>query len=82
MQYSIVMSNPLRDFRKRKGLTQQELGELLGVSQSTVAGWEARRRSLDAPQLALLGKLGADVVEIVNWSSDQLTSAPSTDAAA
>lgn len=69
MQYSIAMSNPLREFRKRKGFTQHELGELLGVSQSTVAGWEAKRRSLDAPQLALLGKLGADVVEIVNWSS-------------
>lgn len=62
------MKNPLREFRKQLGLTQQQFGSLLGVSQSTVAGWETKRRSLDASQLALMAKHGADVAAIVNWS--------------
>lgn len=33
----------LRDARKASKLTQQELADLLDVSQPTVAGWEAGR---------------------------------------
>lgn len=73
------MSNPLREFRKSKGLTQQALGEMVGVTQSTVTMWETRRRSIGIDELSKLGQLGADIVAIVNWSTSPLTA--STDAA-
>lgn len=71
--YSVGMKNPLREFRRSQGLTQQALGDLLGVTQSTVAGWESRRRSLAVADVSRLGELGADVMELVQWSSVDLT---------
>jgi len=38
--YEIFAIN-LRDLRKRKGLTQQELAVILDVSQSTISTWES-----------------------------------------
>lgn len=37
--------------RKRNGYTQQELGDLLGVSVATIANWEDRT---SAPNAALI----------------------------
>lgn len=31
----------IKDFRKRKGLTQEELGKLCGVGKSSVSQWES-----------------------------------------
>jgi transcriptional regulator with XRE-family HTH domain len=36
--------NRLRDLRKAKGLSQNELGKMLGVNQSVVTGWETDYR--------------------------------------
>lgn len=33
-------TNPFKTYRDDKGLTQAELGELLGVDSNTVARWE------------------------------------------
>jgi transcriptional regulator with XRE-family HTH domain len=38
-----VPTGGLRECRNRLGLTQQELGELLGVSRNTLRGWETNR---------------------------------------
>jgi len=35
----------LRRLREEKGLTQEELGQILGVKRGTVAAWEARHRT-------------------------------------
>ena len=35
----------LRAYRETAGLTQAQVGEIFGVSQSTVAGWDAARRA-------------------------------------
>lgn len=36
----------LKLFRKKKNLTQQELGEMLGVKKSTVSRWESGERAM------------------------------------
>lgn len=46
--------------RKRNGLTQQELGDLLGVSVATIANWEDRT---SAPNAALIIPL-ADALKV------------------
>ena len=52
-----MLGKRLRALRKARGLTQQELGELLGVSASAVGMYEQGRRE---PDLATLVKL-ADI---------------------
>ena len=43
-------------FRKEKGLTQLQLGEMIGVSDKAVSKWE---RGLGCPDVSLLGALSA-----------------------
>ena len=53
----------LKSLRKLRGLTQAELGQLLGLSQARVAIMEARPGSLTLDQLLrLLNALGADML--------------------
>ena len=55
----------IRELRMRKFLTQAELAEKVGVSESTIAGWEAGRKS---PRLRNIRKLaealGVEPIEI------------------
>jgi transcriptional regulator with XRE-family HTH domain len=50
----------LRGYRRAQGLTQAELGALLGVSQSVVSNWERGKNRPGACSLAGLKKLPAD----------------------
>ncbi|MEZ0611968.1 helix-turn-helix domain-containing protein [Fibrella sp. WM1] len=36
----------IREARKQKGLTQKELGEILGLSQSTIGEYEGGKQNL------------------------------------
>jgi transcriptional regulator with XRE-family HTH domain len=49
--------NRLREYRKRKGLTQVEVASLLELEQSAVSEHEAGRRRLSAEHLARYAKL-------------------------
>ena len=49
----------IRDARKAKGFTQAELGELIGVAKTTIAGYEKNRE----PTAAQLGEI-ADVLDV------------------
>lgn len=40
------MDNKLKEVRVSKGLTQAELGELIGLKQNIVSAWEIGRREL------------------------------------
>lgn len=44
----------IREFRKRAGITQEELAQLLGVSRPAVAQWE---RGINNPRADMLIKL-------------------------
>ena len=61
------VGNFIAELRKEKGLTQEKLGEQLGVSGKTISKWE---RGVNAPDIALLNSLstilGVDIKEILN----------------
>ena len=67
MDYPVVLpgqlSSHLRALRKSRGLTQQQLGALLGVGQTRVARIERDPASISVEQLmTVLGHLGVQVV--------------------
>lgn len=56
----------LSEIRKRRGLTQSQLAERLGVEQPTVQRWEKGKREPDLGQLqALAGVLGVTAAELL-----------------
>lgn len=50
------MGNRIRELRKAKGLTMKQLGEVLGVAESTISHYETGRRQLDNETLLKLGE--------------------------
>lgn len=61
------IGNFIASLRKEKGLTQEKLGEALGVSSKTVSKWE---RGVNAPDISLLNSLSSilevDLEELLN----------------
>ena len=51
------LSKTLYELRKRKGMSQEELAGLLGVSRQTVSNWELGETSPNAAQLLQLSKI-------------------------
>lgn len=52
--------------RKRSGLTQTELAERLGCSQSAVSAWETGGRYVDAVEFIYLAEaIGADPAALI-----------------
>ena len=59
-----VFSERLKELRLKKGLTQTELGEKVGVKQNTFTNWENGKRE---PSFENLIKL-ADLLEVsLDW---------------
>lgn len=59
-----VFSERLKELRLKKGLTQTELGEKVGVKQNTFTNWEKGKRE---PSFENLIKL-ADLLEVsLDW---------------
>lgn len=57
--------NAIKSLREKAGLTQEQLGRLLGVGQSTVAMWEAGESKPRADKLPELAKiLGCTIDEL------------------
>lgn len=50
------MGNRIRELRKAKGITMKQLGEVLGVAESTISHYENGRRQLDTETLLRLGE--------------------------
>ena len=46
--------------RKDKKLTQEKLGEIIGVTDTTISKWE---RGINAPDISVLNKL-SDILEV------------------
>lgn len=51
----------IKEARKNKGLTQEQLGNLIGVAKTTVAGYEKNREPVAAKIGEIADTLGVDV---------------------
>jgi transcriptional regulator with XRE-family HTH domain len=65
MKNKIRIGEYILNYRKRHGLTQSELGKLLGVSTQAVSKWE---RELCYPDIFLL----ADISDLIGISIDEM----------
>ena len=72
MKNKIRIGECILNYRKEHGLTQSEVGELLGVSTQAVSKWE---RELCYPELFLL----ADISYLIGVSVDELLGKVATD---
>lgn len=61
----MLKGNRLRDARKKKGLTQEELGKLVGVGKSTICTYEKETRN---PSLETI----VEFLNILGVSADYL----------
>lgn len=65
----MMIGNKIRDLRKEKKLSQNELGKSIGVSQTTVTAWETGRAE---PASTYIKKLA----DFFNVSADYLLGRP------
>jgi transcriptional regulator with XRE-family HTH domain len=56
----------LREERERLALSQDKLGEELGVDRKVIRGYEGNKTSPRADQLVKMMELGADVIYIIS----------------
>lgn len=59
------LGNKILDLRKKKGLSQEQLGEMVDVTRQTISNWELGETSPNPEQLKLLSK-------VLNTSIDEL----------
>ena len=55
------LNERIKEARKRKGITQEQLGILIGVAKTTVAGYENNREPSAAKVGEIADVLGVDV---------------------
>lgn len=60
-----MLSENIRKYRENRGLTQDDLGEILNISGKTISSWEKARSE---PKIEMIEKL----TKIFNCSSSQL----------
>ena len=66
-----VVGSTIRNFRKGKGLTIEQLGLLIGKSKATVSKYEKGEISLDIPKLySIADTLNINVTQLLHFTSD------------
>ena len=66
------LGNSLFDARKKKGLSQEEVAEKLGVSRQTISKWETDETVPDIYQAKKLAKIyGLSLDELIDTDLDQ-----------
>lgn len=66
------LENSLFDARKKKGLSQEEVAEKLGVSRQTISKWETEETVPDIYQAKKLAKIyGLSLDELIDVDLDQ-----------
>ena len=66
------LGNSLYESRKKKGLSQEEVAEKLGVSRQTISKWETEETVPDIYQAKKLAKIyGLSLDELINVDLDQ-----------
>lgn len=62
--------NRIPELRKRKRLSQTELANMMGISQSTLSGWENGRVSVSYPDLKRLAQIFSVSVDYVTGDDE------------
>lgn len=66
------LGNSLYNSRKKKGLSQEEVAEKLGVSRQTISKWETEETAPDIYQAKKLAKIyGLSLDELIDTDLDQ-----------
>jgi transcriptional regulator with XRE-family HTH domain len=67
------MSNKIKELRKAKGLTLEQVGNLVGVGKSTVRKWETGIiANMKRDKIAALSKaLGTTPAYLMGWEEEQ-----------
>lgn len=52
----MTLGENIYNLRKKKGLSQEQLGEQIGVTRQTISNWELNETSPNTEQLKLLSK--------------------------
>ena len=74
MQIAEKFGNRLRELRTRKGLSQQQLAEMMAVSRASIAMYESGRRLPDVGTISRLADcLGVDVPILLDAMQEQDT---------
>lgn len=69
LQMDVATANRLYEYRKKNGLSQEELAEKLGVSRQAVSKWERAEASPDTDNLINLSKIyGVSLDALINKS--------------
>ncbi len=72
---SLSIAEALRKLRMERGLSQQQLADMLFVDRSSIASWESGRRSPDAAFISKLADtLKVDVEELLNHIEEEHSS--------
>ena len=68
-QFLKDLGERIRELRKARGMTQEELADTLGVTQALIASYETARRSIPLRKLVVLADaLGISIEEVVGRS--------------
>lgn len=60
------LGNMILELRKKKGLSQEQLGEKVNVTRQTISNWELNETTPNPEQLKLLSKaLGVSIDELL-----------------
>jgi len=68
----IVLGDRIREARKRKGLTQRQLADLIGAKHNSISDWENNKNNPDPNAIELLmGALDVDANSLLGWDSKE-----------
>ncbi|MBO5092617.1 MAG: helix-turn-helix domain-containing protein [Clostridia bacterium] len=73
METNTILAKNIYNFRKQKGLTQEKLAEIMGVSYQAVSKWENEKSLPDVYVLPLLAKtFGCSIDALFSHQNDAL----------
>jgi transcriptional regulator with XRE-family HTH domain len=68
-----VSGDKIKELRKKAGLTQQQLSEMLCVDRSSLSSWETNRRQPDTAMVEVLAKcLKTDITELIGSNNKEI----------
>jgi transcriptional regulator with XRE-family HTH domain len=80
---NIETANRLLQYRKKSGLSQEDLAEKIGVSRQAVSKWERAEASPDTDNLIILAQVyGVSLDELLNANPEDKTETPAEEAPA